>query len=174
MRIFSIQRAIPILWVWLTTMSVMAQGEDPWVGTWTSESIRMVNISATEKADGVIYSNYKYVIRITKRDGEYYVRKKSVNTDDPGNVVYDDDISVTYVNGNTMWIETQLSFTFDNTHRTITHQKKLTLHKGRMKYSWYNNHIVDRNRQTGSVKAEDEALDQSNKIFCVNLFNDDW
>lgn len=174
MRKPNLKWTITILLVWLITMGAMAQEQDPWVGTWTSENFRMVNTRATEEAGEVIYSNYKYIIRISKQDGEYYVRKKSVNLDDPGNVVYDDDISVISVTGNTMWIETSLSFSFDNTDRTITHQKKIIIHQGGMKYSWYNNHIVDRDRHSGIVKTKDEALDQSKKMCCINLFNDDW
>ena len=155
----------------------MAQEQDPWVGTWTSEPFRAVNSHAYESKKGVIYSNYKYIIRITKSNNEYFVRKKMVNLEDSDDVYYSSEITITSIKGNTMWIESSHTYTYsdkaDIIERKITNQKKLELRQGGvMKYSYYNNHNRERNIRSGIVTEYDEAIDLSSKIYCLNLFND--
>jgi hypothetical protein len=100
-----------------------------------------------------------------------------VNLEDPNDVYYSREITITKIKGNTMWIETSVTFTVSDKaiESKTTNQKKLELlQEGVMKYTWYNNHTRDRNIYSGIVTEYDQPFDLSQKMNCLNLFNDDW
>ena len=89
--------------LWLTT--AMAQEQDPWVGTWTSESYRDVDWDATDKSETVVWARYKLVVRITKSGDQYNIRAKTIRPDDPNFSRYYQPFTIKSMVGNTMWLE---------------------------------------------------------------------
>ena len=66
----------------------MAQDQDPWVGTWTSESYTdMDRENSPKDSEGIcteiIKTDYKLVIRITKNGDQYNVRAKTIKVKAP-------------------------------------------------------------------------------------------
>lgn len=187
MRNPNMKRPLHILLVWLATMSAMAQEkQDPWVGTWTSESYSKIDwkaSNATKDCEGTIQelieADYKLVIRITKNGSEYNVRAKDIKVSDTSDASYHSQYTVKKVEGNAMWLEshkTKDPFYVNGkveTYSNITYYTKLTLNNGTLHYSYYKYHSVDYDRNM-RYKGED-TQDMSNMPgSSLDLFNDDW
>lgn len=164
-----------MLLLWMTITCAWAQEEqDPWVGTWTSESFRTINTNATKESDEVVYSTYKYIIRITKEENKYYIRMKRINTDISNDVSYD-DVTITSIQKNTIYIETYVTYTYNGKEIRIANQKKLVLKGGGViNYVWYNQHVQEYDTCSRMiVKEYDDTIEQS-AFTCLNFFNDNW
>ena len=73
----------------LCSIATIAQEQDPWVGTWTSESYSDMDWENSPKdSEGtyqeIIRTDYKLVIRITKNGNQYNVRAKTIKVKDSG------------------------------------------------------------------------------------------
>ena len=82
------QRFLLTLIVQLFSFSCIAQNQDPWVGTWTSESYTDMDWENSPKdSEGtfteIVNTDYKLVIRITKNGDKYNIRAKTIKVKDP-------------------------------------------------------------------------------------------
>ena len=66
--------------------AAIAQSQDPWVGTWTSESYNALD----NESGGHVYTKFQYVIRISKNGDNYFVRAKTIKVADPQSAIYND------------------------------------------------------------------------------------
>lgn len=164
-----------------------AQSQDPWVGTWTSESYRDMDWENSPKdSEGtfteIINTDYKLVIRITKSGEQYNVRAKTIKVKDPSYSSYHRPFTIKGMSGNTMWLESyvkKLPFTVDygsgpfvESYSDNTYYFKLTLNNGTLHYSFYKIHSVKYDRYM-QYKSEEDYAPSGNDIE-LNLFNDDW
>ena len=82
-----------------------AQSQDPWVGTWTSESYKALD----SESEGQVYTDFRYVIRISKSEDKYFVRAKTVKVTDPKSAIYNDAYGIknsqAKYDGNRMLVE---------------------------------------------------------------------
>ena len=156
---------------------VVAQENDPWVGTWTSESYQDIDWDKSQ-GGGIVYANYKRIIRITKTNDEYNVRSKLIKVGDPNYTYYNPSIAVIEVDGTNMWLESYVErspFTVNDridSYRDFTHRYKLTLKQGVMHFSYYeysytiyDKGMTFKEKGTKKVGGEGTSLD---------LFSDDW
>lgn len=166
----------------LTTIT--AQDQDPWVGTWTSESYTDMDWENSLKdSEGtfteIINTDYKLVIRITKNGDQYNVRAKTIKVKDPTWANYHRTYTVTQVTDNTIWIESykkkepfKVNGQIDS-YSDITQYTKLTLNNGSLHYSYYKVYSVDYDINM-NYQGED-TMDVSNwKGHSLDLFNDNW
>lgn len=84
-----------------------AQEQDPWVGTWTSESYRDIDWENSPEEE-IKYATFKRVIRITKSDEGYNVRSKIIKVGEPDYVFYSPAMVVRKVQGFNMWLNLML------------------------------------------------------------------
>lgn len=170
----------------LCLTSTMAQGQDQWVGTWTSESYREIDYENSPKnSEGtfveIIYTDYKKVFRITKNGEEYLVRGKTIKVNDPNYSSYHRPYTVTSINGNTMWLKssvTKLPFRVNgqiDSYSDVTYYYKLTLTNGVLRYTYLRYHSVDYDKNMRFTGEEDyDASIYSPRDYDLNLFSDDW
>ena len=168
----------------LCLTTAMAQDQDPWVGTWTSESYTDMDWENSPKdSEGtfteIIRTDYKIVIRITKSGDQYNVRGKTIKVKDSSYSSYHRPYTVKRVEGNTMWLESYLKkdpFTVNkqiDSYSDVTYFFKLTLNSNILHYSFYKFHSIEYDRYM-RYKGED-TTDCSTMVGCdLNLFNDDW
>lgn len=74
----------------LGVLAATAQSQDPWVGTWTSESYKALD----RESGGEVYIYFRYVIRISKNGDNYFVRAKTIKAVDPKSAIYNDAYSI--------------------------------------------------------------------------------
>lgn len=167
-----------------------AQDNDPWVGTWTSEGYTDVDCKRTYDPsnmdyDGSVKAVYKttkkLVIRITQNGGNYLIRTKVVNQNDPNDVSYGWECHVTKVSGNTIFYETQLNKDpQENNGRiteylNLTYYYKLTITNGTLKFDLYNFKCITYDSGMRFVKEEnDNSWINKTPGSHLTLFNDDW
>lgn len=157
--------------------NINAQEKDPWVGTWTSESFETVRVLKETRSHK--HTTSKHVIKITKTENGYYVRKKTIDLEDSNHTFYE-NVTSADVEGNTMWIQTSYSTPFPNPAdkkeiRTRNYMKLELQGGGVIKYSYYYQLYQEYDTDRGIVIKECEYnIDQSNTMNCCNLFNDDW
>lgn len=164
----------------LTFGSAPAQDNDPWVGTWTSESYSDTSESPVSSTD--YNADYKLVIRITKNNGQYNVRMKTIKVGDTNWTQYAEPMEVKQVEGNAMWVEGNVKkdpFTVDNgtvvyveSYSDRTYYYKLTLNNGTMHHSCYKRKIVEYDRNMRFKSTGEWPF--SNRGSELDLFNDDW
>lgn len=174
----------------LCLTTAMAQEQDPWVGTWTSESYTDMDWENSPKdSEGtsteIINTDYKLVIRITKSGDQYNVRAKTIKVKDPNYSSYHKPFTIKRISGNTMWLESyvkKLPFTVDygkgpfvESYSDNTYYYKLTLNNGILHYSFYKYHSVDYDKNMRYKGEEDyDASVYSPRGSELDLFNDDW
>jgi hypothetical protein len=166
----------------LCSIAAMAQEQDPWVGTWTSESYSDKDWENSPK-DEAIYTDYKLVIKITKNGDQYVVRAKTIKVKDSNYSSYHRPFTVTRMERNTMWLESYVKkdpFTVDygngpfvESYHDFTYFFKLTLNNGILHYSYYKNHRVEYDMKLNY--KEEETANVSNMLGNnLDLFNDGW
>ena len=171
--------------VLLIPFVTIAQAQDPWIGDWTSESYSDIDwdaSNATKDATGtiqeVIHANFRLVIRITKNGDQYYARSKTLKINDPSFVSYRLPLTVTSVDGNTMYLESFVSkdpFRVNgeiDEYSDITYYFKLTLDNGVIHYHYYRCHSVDYDRNLRYKGQEDIPTFYNDSK--LDLFNDNW
>jgi len=171
----------------LCSVLAMAQEQDPWVGTWTSESYTDMDWENSPKdSEGtyteIINTDYKLVIRITKNGDQYNVRAKTIKVKDPTYSKYHSPLIVKRFEGNTMWLESYVKkdpFTVNNgngwiidSYSDITYYIKLTINNGVLHYSFYQMYTVKYDRNM-NYKGEKD-IKPSSRSSELDLFNDDW
>jgi hypothetical protein len=168
--------------------TAMAQEQDPWVGTWTSESYTDMDWENSPKdSEGtymeIIKTDYKIVIRITKNGDQYNVRAKTIKVKDPTYSSYHRPLTVKRIEGNTMWLESYVKknpFTVKNgnswiidSYSDITAYKKMTINNGVLHYSYYKMYSVKYDRNM-NYKGETTTNVSDWPGNDLDLFNDDW
>lgn len=170
------------------SLTCVAQDQDPWVGTWTSESYTDMdweNSPSEGTLTEIINTDYKLVIRITKSGEQYNVRAKTIKVKDPNYSSYHKPFTIKGMSGNTMWLESyvkKLPFTVDygkgpfvESYSDNTYYYKLTLNNGTLHYSFYKYHSVDYDKNMRYKGEEDyDASVYSPRGSELDLFNDDW
>ncbi len=172
----------------LSMKSVAQEEQDPWVGTWTSVSYRDMDFENSPKdSEGtyqeIIQTDYKLVIRITKKNNEYNVRAKTIKVNDPNYSSYHRPLTIKRMAGNTIWLESyvkKMPFTvnygngpFVESYSDVTYFYKLTLNDGTMHYSHYKMHSVEYDRNM-NYKEEETTNVSDMRGHDLDLFNDDW
>lgn len=120
-----------------------AQSQDPWVGTWTSESYKALD----SESEGQVYTNFRYVIRILKNEDNYFVRAKTVKVTDPKSAIYNDaygiENSQAKLDGNKMLVESRrekIPFYVNgriDSYSNTTSYFELTINNGALHCSFY-------------------------------------
>jgi len=172
--------------VLLFSVTCIAQEQDPWVGTWTSESYSDIDWKASKETgdDGpMVYASYKFVVRITKNGDKYNVRAKTIRPDDPNYSSYHLPFTIKRMAGNTMWLESYVKkdpFTVDygkgpfiESYSDNTYYYKLTLNNGTLHYSYYKVHSIDYDKNM-NYKGEETMNTSDFRGSNLDLFNDDW
>ena len=161
----------------ISCMTVVAQENDPWVGTWTSVSYRDVDWDNSPGED-LNYANFKKVIRITKTNEGYNVRLKVIKVGDPNYTFYYPAMTVKKVEGSNMWLESydeKVPFTVNDridSYRDCTHRYKLTFKQGGMHYQYYETYYTEYNRQMAFKK--NGTIKWGGAGDSLELFTDDW
>lgn len=183
-----IQRFLLTLIVATFSLTCVAQGQDPWVGTWTSESYTDMDWENSPKdSEGtfteIVKTDYKLVIRITKSGDQYNVRAKTIKVKDPSYSSYHRPLTIKRIAGNTMWLESYVKkspFTVDygngpfiKSYSDNTYYYKLTLNNGYLHYSYYKVHSIDYDRNM-NYTGEDTMNVSDMRGSNLDLFNDDW
>lgn len=167
-------------------IAIIAQDQDPWVGTWTSESYSDIDWKASKETgeDGpLVYASYKLVVRITKSGDQYNIRAKTIRPDDPNYSSYHRPFTIKRMAGNTIWLESYVKkdpFTVDygngpfiESYSDNTYYYKLTLKDGVLHYSYYKVYSKDYDRNM-NYKGEDTMNVSDMRGSNLDLFNDDW
>lgn len=164
----------------------MAQGQDPWVGTWTSESYSDVDFENSPKdSEGslteVLFTDYKKVFRITKNGDQYLVRGKNIKVKDSSYSSYHKPYTIISIDENTMRLKSSVSklpFRVNgqiDSYSDVTYYYKLTLNNGILHYTFVSYHSVDYDRNMRYTGEEDyDASKYSPRDYDLNLFSDDW
>ena len=183
------QRFLLTLIVQLFSFSCIAQNQDPWVGTWTSESYTDMDWENSPKdSEGtfteIVNTDYKLVIRITKNGDKYNIRAKTIKVKDPNYSSYHRPFTIKRIAGKTMWLESYVKkdpFTVDygngpfiKSYSDITYYYKLTLNNGTLHYSFYKFHSIDYDRNMNYIGEEDNNASLFGRGTELDLFNDDW
>lgn len=182
------RRFILTLIIATLSLTCVAQDQDPWVGTWTSESYTDMDWENSPKdSEGtfteIINTDYKLVIRITKSGDQYNVRAKTIKVKDPSYSSYHRPLTIKRIAGDTMWLESYIKkdpFTVDygngpfiKSYSDNTYYYKLTLNNGTLHYSYYKVYSVEYDKNM-NYKGE-ETLNASDwRGHDLDLFNDDW
>ena len=169
----------------LCMTTAMAQEQDPWVGTWTSESYRAMDYDSEDHS----YTDYRYIIKITKKGDNYLVRAKTVKVSDPNRAIYaiyHDAYGFTQTvkqsEGNCMMLESHrenipfyVNGQLDSYSNTISYFK-LTLENGVIHYSFYKYVVENYNKNKKYEYSTTFGLHDKYKGPCVerDLFNDNW
>lgn len=162
--------------------TAMAQDQDPWVGTWTSESYKAID----DDYEGLSYTDYRYIIKITKNGDNYLVRAKTVKVSDPNHAIYHDAYGFTQTvklsEGNCMLLESRreklpfyVNGQIDSYSNTISYFK-LTLSNGVLHYSFYKYVVESYNKNMKYEYKDIFGLDEKYHGPCVerNMYNDEW
>lgn len=172
----------------MCSLTSMTQEQDPWIGTWTSESYRDMDWEESPKdSEGdfvdIIKTDYKLVIRITKKGDSYNVRAKTIKVKDPAYSLYHDPLTVRRIAGNTMWLESyrkKVPFTVDrgygpkiDSYSDNTYYYKITLNNGVLHYSYYKVYSVDYDANM-RYKGEETLNARDFNGAELDLYNDDW
>ena len=165
-----------------------AQSQDPWVGTWTSESWSDMDWENSPKdSDGtyseIIKTDYKLVIRITKHGDQYNVRAKTIKVKDPSYSSYHKPLTITKMTDNCMWLESCVNkdpFTVDYGNGTFIESYsdntaffKLSLNSGILHYSFYKIYSKEYDKNM-RYKGEETYNTLDAPGHNLDLFNDDW
>lgn len=161
-----------------------AQENDPWIGTWTSESYSDMDWENSPKdSDGtyteIIRSDYKRVIRITSDGENYSVRMKVVKVKDSDDVSYCPPMEVIRVDGNTMFLESRREkqpFYSNGTieeYSDITYYYTLSLKQGTIhfRHSKFVSVNYTRNMRYKDTETFECLTFAGNDLY---LFNDEW
>lgn len=163
----------------------MAQIQDPWVGTWTSESYTDMDWENSPKdSDGsykeIVKTDYKLVIRITKSGDQYNFRAKTIKVKDTSYSKYHKSYTITQIAGNCMWLEQYVKkepFRSNGQieeYSDLTYYYKLTLNNGTLHYSFYKYHSINYDRDMNYKGEEDYNASLFGRGTELDLFNDDW
>ena len=165
----------------LSSTTAIAQEQDPWVGTWTSESYR--GWDWDDDSDDPVYTDYKLVIRITKNGEEYSVRAKTIMVKNPNRTLYHNPLTLQRMTENTIWLESYVKkspFTVDygtgpyiKSYFDYTYFYKITLENGTLHYSHYKVYSIEYDRNM-NYKSEDTMNVSDMRGNNLDLFNDDW
>lgn len=166
----------------LCITTAMAQEQDPWVGTWTSERYKAIDYDSEVHS----YTDYRYIIKITKNEDCYLVRAKTVKVSDPNRAIYHDvygfTLTVKQSEGNSMMLESRrekipfyVNGQLDSYSNTISYFK-LTLNNGILHYSFYKYIVESYNKKMEYEYKKTFGLYENYPGPCVErvLFNDDW
>lgn len=176
------KKILVFLFLLLCLIDVMAQEQDPWIGTWTSESYN----AQDDEADGLHYTDYRYIIKITKQGENYLVRAKTVKVADPNHAIYHDAYGFTQVvkqcKGNSMLIESRrekLPFYVDgqiDSYSNTTSYFKLTIDNGVLHYSFYKYIVESYNKNMRFEYKTIFGFDEKYPGPCVerDMYNDEW
>ena len=166
----------------LCMSSTMAQIQDPWVGTWTSESYKAVD----NDSEDLRYTDYRYIIKITKNGDNYLVRAKTVKVSDPKHAIYHDAYGFTQIvkqlEDNSMMIESHrdeipfyVNGQIDSYSNTVSYFK-LTLNNGVIHYSFYKYVVESYNKDMRFEYKTIYGLYDNHPGPCVerDMYNDEW
>lgn len=171
-----------VLILGMNSMPLMAQEQDPWVGTWSSESYKDLD----SESEGLIYSYYRYIIKITKNENGYFVRAKTVKVSDPQSAIYNDAYGIKQfvkeTKNNTMTLETRrekIPFYVDgqlDSYSNTTSYFKLTLNNGVLHFSLYRFVIDSYDRKMQYEYTTTYGIHEQYSGPCIerDLFNDEW
>lgn len=156
-----------LLLLWMTITCARAQEQDPWVGTWTSESFI---IDYGERQERV-----RDVLRITKGAEGYLVRGKRIKLNDPNWVDHHKAYTVTGVEGKTIYLRQapQGALVYPTDWVNVTYFYKLTLRSDEtLHYLNYRCEYMDRdgNNKTRKYPGGGDWCDGGDRDF----FKDDW
>ncbi len=177
-------RRVIILFLFLLwgISSAIAQSQDPWVGTWTSESYKALD----SESEGLVYTNFRYVIRISKNGDNYFVRAKTIKVDDPKSAIYDDAYGIKYsqakIDGNRMLVESRrekIPFYVNgrvDSYSNTTSYFELTINNGTLHCSFYKYvfESYDKNMRYKCTHTFGMHEQYSGPCIERDLFNDDW
>lgn len=166
----------------LEVIVIMAQSQDPWIGTWTSESFKALDI----ESDGNVYIDYRYVIKITKSDDGYFVRAKTIKVSDPKSAIYNDAYGIKNspgrIEGNSMFIESRrdkipsyVNGRIDSYSNTTSYFK-LTMKNGVLHCSFYKYVVESYDKNMRYEYTNTSGLHEQYTGPCVerDLYNDEW
>lgn len=161
----------------MNVICVMAQEQDPWVGTWTSGIFQEHDYDSKSYSD---YTDYRYVIRITKNGDNYRVRSKLVKVSDPNKAFYN-----LYCTFNQIVKQTNEKYMlFETYDETIVSKSllktrsyyKLSLNNEVLQISFYKE-VTDHFDENGRYKCTTTyGLNERYRGYCFvrDLYNDDW
>lgn len=159
-----------------------AQSQDPWVGTWTSESYKALD----SESEGQEYTNYRYVIRISKNGDNYFVRAKTIKVADPESAIYNDAYGIknsqAKIDGNRMLVESRrekIPFYVNgrvDSYSNTTSYFELTINNGTLHCSFYKYVVESYDKNMRYEYTDTFGLHEQYPGPCVerDLFNDDW
>lgn len=166
----------------LGVIAIMAQSQDPWIGTWTSESFKALDI----ESDGNVYIDYRYVIKITKSDDDYFVRAKTIKVSDPKSTIYNDAYGIKNspgrIEGNSMFLESRrdkIPFYVNgclDSYSNTTSYFKLTMKNGVLHCSFYKYVVESYDKNMRYEYTNTFGLHEQYPGPCVerDLYNDEW
>lgn len=175
------KRLILFIITLLCFINVMAQDQDPWVGTWTSESYKALD----SESEGLVYTNFRYVIRISKHGDNYFVRAKTIKVADPTSAIYNDAYALkaqAKLEGNKMLLEShrdKIPFYVNgqiDSYSNTTSYFELTLNNGVLHCSFYKYVVESYDKNMSHEYTTSYDLHEQDSGPCVerDLFNDDW
>ena len=171
-----------IIFLWPTCM--LAQSNDPWLGTWKSESYKAIDMD--DDSDRFVYANYRYIIRITKAEDGYLVRAKTIKISDPDNAIYDDACgikqNVSHIDGNSILLEShreKIPFRVNgkiDSYSNTTSYFKLTLDGDVLHFSLYKYKIDHFNINMRFQGSDTYGINERYSGPCIerDLYSDDW
>lgn len=177
------QKILLVFLLWITVIDAVAQEQDPWVGTWTSESYVKTDWKDSPKdSDGtylnLVKADYKDVFRITKSEEGYLVRGKTIKVSDPNDVSYHRSYIVTSIEGNTMHLRSfvkkepfYVNGKIDE-YSDITYYYQMTLKNGVLHYSYYRFDSENYDKNMNYKGKESFSNDLPGKE--LDCYNDDW
>ena len=159
-----------------------AQSQDPWVGTWTSESYKALD----SESEGQVYTDFRYVVRISKNEDKYFVRAKTIKVADSKAAIYNDAYGIknsqAKFDGNRMLIESRkekIPFYVNgriDSYSNTTSYFELTINNGVLHCSFYKYVVESYDRNMRYEYTNTFGLHEQYLGPCVerDLFNDDW
>lgn len=176
------KRILACVLLLLGVLNIMAQSQDPWIGTWTSESFKALDIESY----GNVYIDYRYVIRITKNEDGYFVRAKTIKVSDPKSAIYNDAYSIknsqAKLDNNRMLIEShrnKIPFYVDGqiySYSNTTSYFELTILNGVLHCSFYKYVVESYDKNMKYEYTNSFGLHEQHSGPCVerDLYNDEW
>jgi len=171
-----------IYFLLLASTIVIAQSEDQWIGTWTSESFKALDSESEEH----VYTDFRYMIKITKSEDGYFVRAKTVKVADPASAIYNDACGIRQfvkkTEGNTMLLESRrdkIPF-YENgkidSYSSTTSYYRLTISKDFLHFSFYKYVVESFDNNMKYEYTTTYGLHEQNSGPCLerDLYNDDW
>ena len=168
------------LFLWV--LAATAQSQDPWVGTWTSESYKALD----RELGGEVYTYFRYVIRISKNGDNYFVRAKTIKAADPKSAIYNDAYGIkktqAKLDGNRMIVVShrdKIPFYANGqieSYSNTTSYFELTINNGVLHCSFYKYVVENYNKDMRYESTDTFGLHEQYSGPCVerDLFNDDW